>query len=127
MPRAARRHFQAAEELMPGHRSDVAGYLFGIAAECAVKEMMSRAGMRPRPNEQRREDPFFAHFPELRTILRDELKGRAGMAIARLIEDDAFMNNWSTAMRYSSGRQVVQQWVEKWAEQARRAIVAMEG
>ncbi len=38
MPTAARRHLEAAEILFGhGSRLDVSGYLYGIAAECAVK------------------------------------------------------------------------------------------
>lgn len=73
---AARRHFLAAQVLYddagPGHRPGcraVAGYLFGIAGELAVKRMMQNSGMKPLPEVDRRDDPFFAHFPTLRTLL----------------------------------------------------------
>jgi hypothetical protein len=42
---AARRHLEAGSELNRGPRRDVAGYLFGIAAECAVKAMLIDAGL----------------------------------------------------------------------------------
>ena len=68
--KAARRHFRAAQILydhsnvgdQPGCRA-VAGYLFGLAGELAVKAMMRSSGMTPLPEKQRRDDPFFAHFP----------------------------------------------------------------
>lgn len=66
MRRAAFRHLQAAEMLANTDRRDVAGYLFGIAAECALKHMMASSGMRPLPESQRRDDPFYAHFEELK-------------------------------------------------------------
>jgi hypothetical protein len=39
LPKAAYRHLEAADMLCadPGRRKDVAGYLYGIAAECAIK------------------------------------------------------------------------------------------
>jgi hypothetical protein len=42
LPEAARRHLHAADLLCdePRHRKDVAGYLYGIAAECAIKQML---------------------------------------------------------------------------------------
>ncbi len=41
MPTAARRHLEAAEILFGNTtRMDVSGYLYGIAAECAVKALM---------------------------------------------------------------------------------------
>jgi hypothetical protein len=36
---AARRHLDAAQKLLKERREDVAAYLFGTAAECAIKEM----------------------------------------------------------------------------------------
>jgi hypothetical protein len=124
LPAAARRHFLAAEELDGGTRRDVAGYLYGIAAECAIKAMMIEAGLRP-SGQPRREDPFFLHFPELRTMIRDRLKGRKGTPLIAYIEDDAFMNQWSTRMRYSHGRDIRPQWVSAWAEQARQAVASI--
>lgn len=69
---AADRHFTAAKVLhqhssggsQPGCKT-VAGYLFGIAGELAIKELMRDSGMRPLPAEDRRDDPFYAHFPAL--------------------------------------------------------------
>jgi hypothetical protein len=74
--KAAHRHLDAGERLNETARADVAGYLFGIAAECALKHLMLTSGMRPLPIESRREDPFYAHFEELKAILRDSASGR---------------------------------------------------
>jgi hypothetical protein len=123
---AARRHLQAAEELVKGDRKDVAGYLYGIAAECAIKEMMRYAGLQIPADLSRRDHPFFAHFPELRTMLRDMLRGRRGTLLISYIRDDAFMNNWSTRMRYSHGKDIRPEWIVAWAEQARQAVAAMD-
>lgn len=126
MPAAARRHLQAAQHLMePGGRKDVAGYLFGIAAECAVKAMMIEAGLRPRDPADRRDDPFYDHFPRLRTFLRDTLQGRKGTPLINFVGNDAFMNNWSTAMRYSDGKDIAPVWIDNWADQARQAVASI--
>jgi hypothetical protein len=125
MDAAAHRHLLAADTLSNGHRRDVAGYLYGIAAECAIKVMMSEIGMRPLRERGMNRDPFFAHFPELRTILRDELQGRRGTPLVRFIEDDHFLHHWSTRMRYSHGRDIKQRWIDDWATQARRAVDSM--
>ncbi len=124
-PAAARRHFSAAQDLIGGHRKDVAGYLYGIAVECAVKKMMIDAGLRPLTEAKRRDDPFFAHFPELRTMLRDALSGRMSAPLTTLINDDSFMNQWSTRMRYSHGRDITNAWIDAWAVQARQAIASI--
>lgn len=122
---AARRHLLAADALMVASRHDVAGYLYGIAAECAIKAMMLDAGIRPRSEHRTPGDPFFAHFPDLRTLLRDSLQGRRSAPLAGYIQNDAFMNNWSTRMRYSHGREVKNLWVKAWAQQARQAVAAI--
>jgi hypothetical protein len=71
-PTAARRHLRAAQTLyeneaagaQPGCRA-VAAYLFGLAGELAVKQMMRVSGMRELPSDQRRDDPsetIFTNF-----------------------------------------------------------------
>ncbi len=122
---AAYRHFEAAEELAEGKRRDVAGYLYGIAAECGIKAMMLEVNIRPRPIEERKDDPFYAHFPELRTMLRSRLAGRLAAPLLNFIGSDAFMNQWSTDMRYSHGRDVAEAWVTAWSAQARQVISSM--
>ncbi|KAB2907941.1 MAG: hypothetical protein F9K30_23660 [Dechloromonas sp.] len=124
LPASARRHLEAANHLLTQH-PDVAGYLFGITTEYAIKAMMLDAGLRPKTSEQKREDPFFAHFPGLRTMLRDTQLGRQGKPLMDYIENDAFMQNWSTDMRYSHGREIRSNWIEAWAEQARQAVASI--
>jgi len=73
---SAKRHLRAAHELrgltsggsQPGCKA-VAGYLFGLSGELAVKAMMRDSGMTPLSPDRRRDDPFFAHFPELKSRL----------------------------------------------------------
>jgi hypothetical protein len=122
MAAAARRHLVAANELSP-RSSGVAGYLFGIAAECATKAMMYEAGI-PRV-EDRREDPYFAHFPELKTMLRDKVQGRRATSLAKFVMSDSFMSNWDTKMRYCDGQEIRLPWVQNWAEQARQIVASI--
>jgi hypothetical protein len=121
---SARRHLRAAELLDTGRR-DVAGYLFGIAAECALKEMMRDSGMRPLEQSQRRDDPFYAHFEALKTLLRDRIQGRRAGELRRYAEDSSFMQNWDTDMRYAPSSDIVHAWVDRWREQARLIVGAM--
>lgn len=118
---AARRHLEAARDLMGTNREDVAGYLFGIAAECAVKEMARHVP------SIRSDDIFYAHFPELRTLLRDQAKGRRAPPLLRLIEQNDFMNEWHVKMRYASANDVREKPIASWAEQAGRAVSAIDG
>lgn len=119
LSQAASRNLEAAEMLAKGVRRDVAGYLYGIAAECAVKAMAEDIPL------LRRNEIFYAHFPELRTLLRDALSGRTAKPLSTLIEDDSFLNNWHVKMRYADARQILDTWVNAWAQQARRAVNAM--
>jgi hypothetical protein len=124
LPAAARRHLEAATVLRNRSHFSVAGYLYGIAAECAIKAMMVEAGMQTigtsRPN-----DPYYAHFPELRTLLRDGRQMRRSPILLRYINNDAFMNNWSIRMRYSAGKDIKGEWVEAWAKQAQDVVSAI--
>jgi hypothetical protein len=125
LPEAAHRHLQAADILCadPGHRKDVAGYLYGIAAECAIKQMVIPLSLPPQYDKDyilRR-----THFPKLRIMLRDALGQRKGIPLRVFIADDAFMNNWHVKMRYADARQILPEWVDAWQRQARAAVNAM--
>jgi hypothetical protein len=115
---AANRHLEAAATLDSGRRRDVAGYLFGIAAECAIKELMNLAGIRDKEAQ-------YQHFPELRTTLRNSLHGRNAQALMAFIADDAFMNNWHIGMRYADSKQIDQKWVDSWRKQAKDVVSSM--
>jgi hypothetical protein len=111
----------------PVGKRDVAGYLYGIAAECALKELMRQAGIRPLPPEHRRDDPFYMHFPELKTALRDHVRARSHTALRRYAENSALMAEWDTTMRYGRGPDVLSKPVERWRNQALALVREMEG
>lgn len=122
LPKAARRHIQAADILNGGHRRDVAGYLYGIAAECAIKQLTIPIPMAPQHDKKA---ILYSHFPELRTRLRDAISGRNTSTLARFIYNDAFLNNWDIGMRYSNGTQIRSEWIDTWAQQANAVVSAM--
>lgn len=125
---AAHRHMEAADCLHTGappcRRRDIAGYLYGIAAECALKEIMHRSHRWRDP--ERDDSPFFAHFPELKTLVRDSAQGRHAAVLRRFAEDDSFMNEWHIAMRYASRAGIADRQVERWRSHAKDVIAAME-
>lgn len=122
MRAAARRHLQAAESLHQTHRRDVAGYLYGIAAECALKAMMHDAGIKP--TGDRRNDPYYLHFPELKTVLLDRLSGRTSTPLTNFLSQQ-FMQFWAIEMRYCDGREIEEAWIKKWHQQAKDAVAAI--
>ena len=133
MRKAAHRHLRAAQILhgqagagdQPGCKA-VAGYLFGATAgELAVKELMRYSGMNPLPLADRRDDPFFAHFPELKRML-STAKGRRSVELRRFSEDSNLFQNWDIAMRYAPTKDINANWVETWKVSAERLIERME-
>lgn len=125
---AARRHLEAANDLKPpcSHRRDVAGYLYGLAAELAVKAMMLESQMYKFANDDRRDNPFYAHFPELKTLLRDNNFGRRSGELRRIADDTRLMQNWSIRMRYARGTEIRREWVDQWEEQATDLVNRMD-
>jgi hypothetical protein len=124
---AARRHNQAADYLYKqAHRRDVAGYLYGIAAECALKEIMRISGIRELSKEDKRNDPYYAHFPDLKTLLRDRAQGRCQGVLLKYANDQKLMCEWNTTMRYSPCNDVQHQHVELWRDQACEIVKKME-
>lgn len=126
MAASARRHLEAGERLHATSRRDVAGYLFGIAAECALKHLMLTSGMRPRGGSSRRDDPFYAHFQELKTMLRDAAHGRLQAELRRYGENDAFMQFWDVTMRYSDGKDIDPKWIGRWYDNAKDIMSTMD-
>lgn len=122
MPEAARRNLQAAEQLDAGPRRDVAGYLYGIAAECAIKEMIKAVSV---PTEHGKKAILYAHFPKLRTLLRDAFDRRRVRPVWTIIMNHRFMHDWDVAMRYADARQIPDEWVDDWKQQAKDIVGAM--
>lgn len=117
-------HQVASAGAQPGCRA-VAGYLYGLAGELAVKALMRSSGMAPLPPQERRDDPYYAHFPDLKTQLRNTAQGRRSGELLAIANSNHF-NNWSTNMRYASTGEVQPGWIEAWKASAHSLIEAME-
>ena len=120
MASAARRNLEAAITLETANRRVVAGYLFGIAAECAIKAMIGELQL-PDPRE-RAEDPRYAHFPELRVLLKDQMSGRRSGQLLKYIQNENFFQGWSITIRYSDGKNLNSNWLTAWSQQARDVV-----
>ena len=129
LAKSARRHLATAtyldEEDGRAKHGAIAGYLLGIAAECALKEIMRDSGMRPLPAEQRREDPYYAHLPQLKTMLRNSAHGRRAGELRKWSEDDTFMREWDTDMRYAPAKDIERADILRWRKHAELVLVAM--
>lgn len=117
---AARRNLDAAIRLEADQKAMVAGYLFGIAAECALKAMMTNLHL-PVP-KAREDDPRYAHFPELLVLLRDQMSGRQSGALNRYIQDQRFLQGWSIKICYSDSKNLSTSQLRSWSQQARDVV-----
>ncbi|NII75859.1 hypothetical protein FHW84_004470 [Dyella sp. SG562] len=134
LPGSARRHYAAAEKLYvapkpgdaPGNIA-VAGYLYGISAEVAVKQLMIKSGMRPiTSGDGESRDAFFVHFPDLKTLLRDQAQGRLSGRLLVFARDESLMQHWNIRMRYAAANEVKMDWVDRWKVSAKSLIEDME-
>jgi len=128
---AAHRHHEAAKTLdqQAAPQRAAAAYLFGLAAECAVKAMLEASGLRPSDGSGR-SDPYWAHFPELKRLLADRLEGRNAAQLARFT-NDAFLSEWAIGIRYAPNAEVLEgqareKRYERWKRDADTAIQAMQ-
>jgi hypothetical protein len=126
---SARRHLTAANWLYsdtkPGSargNKAVAGYLFGVAGELALKQMMVESGMRRLDESEKREDPMFAHFPKLKTFLLDMAQGRRQGELLKYARDSALFRNWDTKMRYAPTSDITDELTALWKSQAEALV-----
>jgi hypothetical protein len=112
LPAAARRHWHDGCQLLQARRAQAAGYHFGYAAECAVKSVLYKH------NIPRRNDPYWAHFPDLRTLLIRDGKGRLSQRLYNLISQSSFMQEWDTDIRYATDGSVDEPRATRWRDQA---------
>ncbi|WP_146604357.1 hypothetical protein [Rhodoplanes roseus] len=130
---SARRHLNAAKTLFEttlaanqvGNKA-VAGYLYGISGELAVKEMMRRIGIKPLTKDERRDDPFFAHFPQLKTLIRDGAAGRRSGRLRTVAVDARLFRDWNTDMRYASTSDIDSNLVASWKQHAESLVAEMD-
>jgi hypothetical protein len=122
MTKASHRNWAAAERLRNAEAPDrtTAGYLYGIAAECAIKALYRSISW----TTDSRDGPVYAHFPQLKNKLRDSISGRGAAQLARFA-DQHYMDGWAIDIRYSDGRRPDAATLERWrshAEQARTEL-----
>lgn len=115
MTKAAHRNWAAAESLRNTAAPDriTAGYLYGIAAECAIKAAYRDISW----TTDSRDGPVYAHFPQIKSKLRDVLSGRIGARLMRFTNQH-FMEGWAIDMRYSDGTRPDAATIERWREDA---------
>ena len=122
MAKAAHRNWAAAERLKNAAAPDrtTAGYLYGIAAECAIKALFREIPW----TTDKRDGPVYAHFPDLKAKLRDSISGR-GAALLVQFTDQHYMEGWAIDVRYSDGTRPDAATLERWRAHADAARAAL--
>lgn len=124
---AAHRHLRAAKCLAAKKDWDSAGYLAGFAAECRLKGALMRSGFRPATDLDRRDDPFWAHFPGLKTLmLQKGAAARISASVVTLVSNGRFMNEWDTPMRYAKSGSVDEPTATRWITHVDQLFAATE-
>lgn len=111
---AARRHLKAAQVLydqtgaatQPGCKA-VAGYLFGLSGELAVKDLMRDSGV----------DPIAQHFQILKSMLA-AIPGRRAGELRKLAENPQLFQYWDITMRYARTQDIDPAWIAAWKTSA---------
>ncbi len=132
LKQAARRNFNAANVLygavaagvQPGCRA-VAGYLYGLTGEIAVKQMMLDSGIKALPVDQRKDDPHYAHFPSLKTRLIRFVRGRRASELRLIAEDRNLFQDWNVEMRYRATDWVSDDSIARWKKSAENLVAQM--
>jgi len=123
---ASQRHWKTAKCLASKKEWDMAGYIVGFAGECRLKGALLRSGFRFIP-EARRDDPFWAHFPNLKTLmLQSGAAARISATVVNLVSSGGFMNEWDTIMRYSKTGSVDEAAVKRWFADVEQLFRATE-
>jgi hypothetical protein len=128
---AAGRYFHSAEELYLAQSAGcrrrckaVAGYLYGIAGELAVKELLRKTVQTKSTKFGQAPNPNYMHFPELKSAMKEQ-PGRLSERLRKLGENDSWFQNWDIAMRYAATDEIDEKSVERWREHAKGALTIM--
>lgn len=127
MDKAALQHFLAAEYLLNEKENlrNVAGYLYGIAAECAVKYIILHSEIRHIfPRGRDKQNPIYAHFPDIKRLLLNNIQGRKAHVLQQVITVQ-FMSEWDISIRYAPSHSIKSAMVTRWQKQAKDIISAM--
>ena len=71
------------------------------------------------------DDPFYMHFPEIKTALLDTARGRHMSRLHRHANTGSLMSEWDIRMRYAGGPEVLQKPIDRWRDQARELVREM--
>lgn len=91
-----------------------------------MKQMMRESGIRELDANDRRSDPFYAHFPDVKSLMLEKIQGRWHSTLRRIAEDSSLFQNWDTDMRYAPTTDIRDAWVAAWKRSAEELVGRMD-
>jgi hypothetical protein len=116
MRAAGQRHYADGVKLFDERRFDNAGYHFGFAAECAVKQRLLDCGVAPE------DEAVWKHWPSLRALALLAISSRSASDLRNLLAPQNYMSEWDVTMRYAGNSAVNEQLAQRWKDHANRAL-----
>ena len=113
---AALRHSKDSDLLADSGRFQGAGYLIGLAVECAIKSAISET----RPAAEAPQ----MHLPKLVEGAKRTLNGRNAHRLFSVLQMTDFMKSWSIDIRYARDGLVDEAQFRRWRKDANRALAA---
>lgn len=83
---------------------------------------MRGSGVSELAPSERKDDPFWAHFPKLKGLLVDKATGRRRDELKKIAEDSSLFQQWDTDMRYAPTKEIEERWVMAWQKSARELV-----
>ncbi len=116
MRAAGQRHYADGVKLFDERRFDNAGYHFGFAAECAVKQRLLDCGV------AQEDDAVWKHWPSLRALALLAISSRSAADLRTLLTPQNYMAEWDVTMRYAGNAAVDEPRAQRWKDHANRAL-----
>jgi hypothetical protein len=113
---AHRRHWQDAELLFQHQRWANADHLYGFSAECGLKVLILKSGIKwnavsARPEDRNERNRFFKHINELWAEYNSFIDGK--LAAQYAIPSDNPFSTWDVSDRYANEKEFTQERVQQ--------------
>ena len=98
---AHRRHWEGAELLFKNSHWANADYLYGLSAECGLKAIMRKLGMKVDAKGRPEELRYRKHMPDLWSIFENFARRHSGATYLTMLENSALFKDWWIGNRYA--------------------------
>lgn len=123
---AANRHFSDAGYLGHDHRRANADQLYGLAAECALKFLMTRLGAPTTVDGELTEHKHRVHIDKLWDEFFVFVRNTPGTKYLSLLPIDNPFKDWSVDQRYWAEGKVLEKQVQQHGQGAKKSMVVLE-